>query len=103
MARHGTMPELPYQRKLQISDRIDFASSEAAVDSDAESVHSEGSEGTEGGEELVEFDTSSDEDEEEGQESGETYVPQIDRMATFLVGRTTRFGRNVRINSRILF
>ena len=97
MARHGTMPELLYQRNLHISDKVDYISTEAPADSDDDSVQSN--------EELVEFDTSSDEDEvHEGasQEIDDIGNLQIDGEATFLVGRTTRFGRSVRINSRIL-
>ena len=97
MPRHGTMPELLYQRNLHISDKVDFISTEAPADSDVDSVQSN--------EELVEFDTSSDEDEvHEGtsQEIDDIGNLQIDGAATFLVGKTTRFGRNVRINSRIL-
>ena len=62
---------------------------------------------SEGSEEMAQFDLSSDEDEsdvEVGQEEDqpERYVPEIDQASTFLVGRTTRFGRQVRINRRIM-
>ena len=43
--------------------------------------------------EVVEYDTSSDEEETE------TAVSEPDRGSTFLLGTTTRFGRQVRINS----
>lgn len=100
MARHGTVPELLYQRKLQVTDGIDFSLYEPAPD-EIESQFSEGSE------EIAEFDISSDENEsnmEAGQEGNqpEQYVSEIDQASTFLVGRTTRFGRQVRINSRII-
>ena len=97
MTRHGTMPELLYQKNLHISDKVDFIATEAPADSDVDSVQSN--------EELVEFDTSFNVDEvHEGasQEIDGIGNLRIDGAATFLVGGTTRFGRSARINSRIL-
>ena len=59
-------------------------------------------------EKRTEFDTSSDEDDEEEmqvdmeRDGTENCVPQVATAATSLVGRTIRFGRSVRINSRNL-
>lgn len=91
MARHGTMPEMIYQRQLQISeDRVDLALSEGL----------ESSEVNENEEEVPEYDSSTDEDEEP--EDGDSSIPELDRRSTFLLGARTRFGRQVRINNGFL-
>ena len=46
--------------------------------------------------EVTEYDSSSDDDETE------TDVSELNKGSTFLLGRTTRFGHQVRINSRII-
>ena len=47
--------------------------------------------------EIPEYDSSSDEEQvEEG-----AAVLELDRASTFLVGVSTRFGRQVRINNRL--
>ena len=45
---------------------------------------------------VIEYDSSSDEEETE------TDVSELYRGSTFLVGTTTRSGRQVRINSRLI-
>ena len=45
---------------------------------------------------VTEYDSSSDDDETE------TYVSELNKGSTFLLGRTTRFGSQVRINSRLI-
>ena len=46
--------------------------------------------------EVTEYDSSSDDDETE------TDVSELNKGSTFLLGRTTRFGCQVQINSRII-
>ena len=46
--------------------------------------------------EVTEYDSSSDEEETE------TDVSELDRGSTFLLRTTTSFGRQVRINSRLI-
>ena len=104
MARHGTMPEMIYQRQLQISaSRVNLASSEGSelteVNENEEEVE-RGESDPEIEEEFPEYDSSTDENEE--QEDGDSSIPELDRRSTFLLGATTRFGRQVRINSRFL-
>ena len=68
MARHGTMPEVIYQRELQISeDRVDLALSEGSVSSEVNENEEEVETGEcdpENVEEVPEYDSSTDEDEE---------------------------------------
>ena len=45
---------------------------------------------------IMDFDSSS------GEEETETDVLELDRGSTFLLGTTTRFGRQVRINCRLI-
>lgn len=102
MARHGTMPEMIYQRQLQISeDRVDLALSEGSESSEVNEEEVEtGESDPENVEEVPEYDSSTDEDEEP--DDGDSSIPELDRRSTFLLGATTRFGRQVRINSRFL-
>ena len=51
-------------------------------------------------EEVLEYDSSTDEDEEP--EDGDSSLPELDRRSTFLSGATIRFGRQVRINNKFL-
>ena len=104
MARHGTMPEMIYQRQLRISaSRVNLASSEGSelteVNENEEEVE-RGESDPEIEEEFPEYDSSTNENEE--QEDGDSSIPELDRRFTFLLGATTRFGRQVRINSRFL-
>ena len=103
MARHGTTPEMFYQRKLHISeDRVDLALFEG---SDSSVVHEneeevETAEGDpEDGEEVPEYDLSTNKDEEP--EDGDSSILELDRRSTFLLGATTRFGRQVKIKDPI--
>ena len=100
MARHGTMPEMIYQRQLQISeDRVDLALSEGSESSEVNEEEVEtGESDPENVEEVPEYDSSKDEDEEP--DDGDSSIPELDTRSTFLLGATTRFGRQVRINSR---
>lgn len=102
MARHGTMPEMIYQRQLQISeDRVDLALSEGSESSEVNEEEVEtGESDPENVEEVPEYDSSTDEDEEP--DDGDSSIPELHRRSTFLLGATTRFGRQVRINSRFL-
>ena len=86
MARHGTMPEIIYQRHLHISERVEVsgvATSTASraerfdemPDCDRDAGHAD--------DEIIECDNSSDEQEPE------TDVSELDRRSTFLLGTTT--------------
>ena len=90
MTRHETMPEVIYQRQLQISANRDNLSS---TDS------SEVKELDKNDDEDLEYDSSTDEDEEL---AGGNSRSEFDRRSIFLVGARTRFGRKVRINHRHL-
>ena len=48
--------------------------------------------------EVAEYDSSTDEEEEV--DDGGSHIPKLDRWSTFLLGTTTRFGRQIRINNR---
>jgi len=104
MARHGTMPELIYQRQLEISAvKVDVSTgigrrlSMPSTDTEAcnDEIQNAANSDTE---EIPEYDTSSD--EEQVEESAA--VLELDRASTFLVGVSTRFGRQVRINNRFI-
>ena len=100
MARHGTMPEIIYQRQAQISeDRVNLALSEGSEASEVNENKEEVETG-ENVEEVPEYDSSTDEDEET--EDGDSSIPELDKRSTFQSGATTRFGRQVRISNRFL-
>ena len=97
------MPEIIYQRQLQISaEKVNLASSgvndseedvDTAADSQPEKVDVE----------VEEYDSRTDEDhEEEEVEGGGSRIPELDRRSTFLLGTTTCFGRQIRIDNRFL-
>ena len=90
MTRYETMPEVIYQRQLQISANRDNLSS---TDS------SEVKELDKNDDEDLEYDSSTDEDEEL---AGGNSRSEFDRRSVFLVGARTRFGRKIRINHRHL-
>ena len=104
MARHGTTPEMFYQRKLHISeDRVDLALFEGS-DSSVVNENEEEVETAEGDpedrEEVPEYDLSTNKDEKP--EDGDSSILELDRRSTFLLGATTRFGRQFRIYNRFL-
>ena len=90
MTRHETMPEVIYQRQLQISANRDNLSS-----TDSPEVK----ELDKNDDEDLEYDSSTDEDEEL---AGGNSRSEFDRRSVFLVGARTRFGRKIRINHRHL-
>ena len=47
--------------------------------------------------EVADYDSSTDEEEEV--EGGGSHIPDLDRRSTFLLGTTTRSGRQIRINN----
>lgn len=102
MARHGTMPEMIYQRQLQISaEKVNLASSVVSeVTEIEEGVDTADSHPENVDVEAAEYDSSTDEDEEV--EGGGSDILELDRRSTFLLGTTTRFGRQIRINNRFL-
>ena len=105
MARHGTMPEMIYQRQLQISaNRVNLASSECSESFEANEGEEEvarGESDPEIKEEVPEYDSSTEENEEP--EEGDSSIPELGRRSTCLLGATTRFGHQVRINNRFFY
>ena len=104
MARHGTMPELIYQRQLEISgDKVDVSTGigrrSSMPSTDTQTCNDEiENAAISDTDEIPEYDSSSDEEQvEEG-----TAVLELDRASTFLVRVSTRFGRQVRINNRLI-
>ena len=104
MARHGTMPELIYQRQLEISaDKVDVSigigrrSSMPSKDTETcnDEIENAAISDTD---EIPEYDRSSD--EEQVEESAA--VLELDWASNFLVGVSTRFGREVRTNNRLI-
>ena len=81
MARHGTMPEMIYQRQLQISeDRVDLALSEGSESFEVNEEEVEtGESDPENVEEVPEYDSSTDEDEEP--DDGDSSLPELDRRS----------------------
>ena len=64
MARHGTMPEMIYQRQLQTSaNKVDLAASEGSVVENEEEVEAI-ERNPENDVEVAEYDSSIDEDED---------------------------------------
>ncbi|PFX22549.1 hypothetical protein AWC38_SpisGene12947 [Stylophora pistillata] len=104
MARHGTMSEMIYQRQLQISeDTVDLALSEGWESSKVNEVEEEvetAESDPENVEEVPEYNSSTEEDEEP--EDGDSSISELDRRSTFILGATTRFERQLRINNRFL-
>ena len=102
MARHETMPEIIYQKQLQISANRDNLSSTDS--SEVKELEKERKDETpesdpENDDEDLEYDSSTDEDEEL---AGGNSRSEFDRRYIFLVGARTRFGRKVRISHRHL-
>ena len=102
MARHGTLPEVIYQRHLHVSEKVNVsgvAESPASTVSRAERLDEMPDCDRDAGDaddEVTEYDSSSD-DEDTG-----TGVSELAKGSTFLLGTTKRFGRQVRINSRLI-
>ena len=103
MARQATMPEIIYQRHLHISESVNvsgLAESRASTTSRPERLDEMPYCDRDAGDavdEVTGYDSSSDEKETE------TDVSELDRGSTFLLGTTSkRFGRQVRINIRLI-
>ena len=92
MARHGTMPEVIYQRHLHISERVNesgVAESHAITASRSERLDEMPDcdrDACDADNEVTEYDGNSD-----GEET-ETDVSQLNKGSTFLLGTTTRYG-----------
>ena len=84
-----------------IAEKVNLASSEVSeVNESEEDVDTANSHHENVDEEVAEYDSSTDEEEEV--EGGGSYIPELDRRSTFLLGTTTRFGRQIRINNIFL-
>ena len=99
-----------YQRELADSStyyvRQDQSTSEEKASATAERISMEQEEG----DDETEYDESTDEEGAASEKSddetdcGERHMSnEIDKSATFLLGRTNRYGRAVRFNSHLLF
>eukprot|EP00795_Rhopilema_esculentum_P010338 gene10338-19034_t len=92
MAKHGTMPEMIYQRKLVITEKANFANHKDTV-VDAEEIDSIGNEV----EEIeLEYDSSTNDRDDDATNS------ELDTRSTFLVGVSIRYGRAARINNKYI-
>ena len=96
MARHGTMPEVICQRHLHISERVNesgVAQSHSITASRLERFDEMPDCDRDAGDadnEVTEYDSRSD-----GEET-QTDVSELNKGSTFLLGRTTRYGRRDR-------
>ena len=109
MAKHGTLPEFMYQRHCVVSEPVNIflREPEQATEATTENSESDNAEiPLEEDEFLDEFDESSDEEEkpEETDNANNLFSLQgeIGTSATFLIGATSRFGRAIRFNNRLL-
>ena len=96
------MPEVIYQRQLQISanrDNLSSTDSSEVKELDKERKDETPESDPENDDEDLEYDSSTDEDEEL---AGGNSRSEFDRRSVFLVGARTRFGRKIRINHRHL-
>ena len=102
MARHSKMPEMIYQRQLQISaEKVKLASSEVSeVNESEEDVDTTDSHPDNVDVEVARYDSSTDEEEEV--EGGGSHILELDRWSTFLLGTTSCFGQQIRINNRLM-
>ena len=102
MAPHGNMPEVIYQRHLRISETVNVsgvAESLASTANRAERLDEMPDCDRDAGDdddEVTGYDSSSDEEETK------TNVSELNRGSTFLLGKTTRFGRQMRIKSWLI-
>jgi hypothetical protein len=109
MAKHGTLPEFMYQRHCVISEPVNtfLRGPEQATEATRDNSESDNDEiPVEEDEFLDEFDESSDEAERpEGTDNANNLINlqgEIGSSATFLIGETSRFGRAIRFNNRLL-
>ena len=94
MPRHdaGARKLMIYQRQLQISEKVNLASSEvfevneSEVEVDPANSHHENVDV-----EVAEYDSSTD--EEVGVKAGGSHIPELERRSTLLLGTTTPLGR----------
>ena len=106
MSRMGTLPEFLQQRNCVVSSQQVDISGGNETDGNERGEDDVALVATE---DHIEYDPSSDEDEErpEDDESVEfcydNEIPQIHSAANFLIGRQSQFGRTIRINNRFLF
>ena len=118
MAKAGTLPDYLYQKDVEVSDKIILTSDAATADpvtinaiaeADAEDSSTPDPVEPNGGEpeeEQSEYDSSSDEEttgEDLPEESDNLGNIHLSRDVDFLVGVTSRFGRPVRFNTRLIF
>ena len=79
MARHGTMPEMIYQRQLQIStNKVDLAASEGSEVENEEEVEAI-ERNPENDVEVAEYDSSTGEDKD--LEEGDSSILELDRRS----------------------
>ena len=118
MAKAGTLPDYLYQKDVEVSDKIILTSDAATADpvtinaiaeADAEDSSTPDPVEPNSGEpeeEQSEYDSSSDEEttgEDLPEESDNLGNIHLSRDVDVLVGVTSRFGRPVRFNTRLIF
>ena len=109
MAKHGTLPEFMYQRHCVVSEPVNIflQQPEQATKATRENSESDDAETpVEENELLDEFDESSDEEarpeESDNVNNLINLQGEIGSSATFLIGATSKFGRAIRFNNRLL-
>ena len=109
MAKHGNLPEFMYQRHCVVSEPVNIFLREPEQATEATTANSESDNAEiplEEDEFLDEFDESSDEEERSGGTDNANNLfslqGEIESSTTFLIGATSRFGRGIRFNNRLL-
>ena len=98
MCKSGTLPHYLYASKNLVPIKPATAYNEST--SNRSSIEIE--EDKENDIDMEKYDTSSDEDEQEFENGDTNDGLAVDRQALFLVGRSTRFGRAVKINNKFI-
>ena len=95
MVQVGTPPSYLYQRKIQPGELVSLDHFVWAEQQKTETEEEDG---------ILEYDSSSDDDLEEGDnDEADNDIGSLDREANFLLGMVSRFGRTIRFNNRIVF
>ena len=111
MARAGTLPDYLYQKEVPVSDKITLTSdcpkAEPVTTADSNANAGDSSTPDPAEPDSTESDERSEYDSSSDKEGTEENLPadlvQLSRDVDFLVGVTSRFGRPVRFNTRLIF
>lgn len=105
MARAGTLPSYLYQREVQPGESVSLEDLEHSISEEQQGIQVGETEDEDG---ILEYDSSSDEEAEEGtlpsnSDVADDDIGSLDREANFLLGTVSRFGRTIRFNNRIVY